>query len=108
MRERGFISNRLFDLACCGAQVISDDVRGLREVFGDLVVVPNPNYDWKDQAIDILAKKRATSNGRDKLALEFANKHSFEARMDELHVVLQRIIAKRLHPNVSVEITEGG
>ena len=35
MRREGLLSNRLFDLAGCGARVVSDDVRGLRDVFGD-------------------------------------------------------------------------
>ncbi|MGH3350961.1 MAG: glycosyltransferase [Nocardioides sp.] len=39
MREDGFISNRLFDAVASGARVISDDVVGLRDVFGDTVQV---------------------------------------------------------------------
>ncbi|TQL69405.1 GT2 family glycosyltransferase [Nocardioides albertanoniae] len=39
MREYGFISNRLFDAVASGARVISDDVAGLRDVFGDTVQV---------------------------------------------------------------------
>lgn len=39
MRDYGFISNRLFDAVASGARVISDDVVGLREVFGDTVQV---------------------------------------------------------------------
>ncbi len=36
MRRRGFLSNRLFDLAACGVPVVSDEIEGL-EVFGGLV-----------------------------------------------------------------------
>lgn len=39
MRAYGFISNRLFDAVASGARVISDDVVGLRDVFGDTVQV---------------------------------------------------------------------
>lgn len=39
MRDYGFISNRLFDAVASGARVISDDVVGLRDVFGDTVQV---------------------------------------------------------------------
>ncbi len=37
MRERGFISNRIYDALACGACVISDDVAGLDERFGGAV-----------------------------------------------------------------------
>lgn len=33
MREKGFISNRIFDAIACGAYVISDEVSGLDELF---------------------------------------------------------------------------
>jgi hypothetical protein len=37
MRRDGFVSNRLFDAAACGARVLSDDVAGAAELFGGLV-----------------------------------------------------------------------
>ncbi len=37
MRREGFLSNRLFDAVACGTRVISDDICGLDEVFGDAV-----------------------------------------------------------------------
>jgi hypothetical protein len=33
MRDRGFVSNRLFDVAACGALVLSDEVTGIDELF---------------------------------------------------------------------------
>ncbi|MDO5836953.1 MAG: glycosyltransferase [Methanobacterium sp.] len=38
MRDKGFLSNRLFDASACGAFIISDKVRGVEDVFGDVVV----------------------------------------------------------------------
>ena len=37
MRDRGFISNRIFDALASGSVVVSDQVDGLSETFGDLV-----------------------------------------------------------------------
>jgi len=37
MREKGFISNRIFDGIACGAYIISDSVAGLDELFGNRV-----------------------------------------------------------------------
>jgi spore maturation protein CgeB len=39
MRREGFLSNRLFDAVASGARVISDDVVGLRGLFGSSVQV---------------------------------------------------------------------
>lgn len=38
MKEKGFISNRLFDGFAAGAFIISDNVKGAAEVFGDSLV----------------------------------------------------------------------
>ena len=37
MRRDGFVSNRLFDAAACGARALSYDVAGASELFGGLV-----------------------------------------------------------------------
>ncbi len=37
MRRDGFLSNRLFDATACAARVVSDEIEGVTEVFGDLV-----------------------------------------------------------------------
>jgi hypothetical protein len=34
MRTRGFVSNRLYDVAACGGLVLSDEVAGIDELFG--------------------------------------------------------------------------
>jgi GT2 family glycosyltransferase len=39
MRVDGFVSNRLFDAAACGARVVTDDVAGLDGLFGASVQV---------------------------------------------------------------------
>jgi hypothetical protein len=38
MAEKGFISNRLFDGFAAGAFIISDEVKGAKKIFGELVV----------------------------------------------------------------------
>nr|WP_319374357.1 glycosyltransferase [uncultured Methanobacterium sp.] len=39
MRDKGFLSNRLFDGLACGAFIISDKVLGVEDVFGDSLVI---------------------------------------------------------------------
>lgn len=44
MAEKGFISNRLFDGFAAGAFIISDEIMGAEEIFGDsLVIYSNAN-----------------------------------------------------------------
>lgn len=45
MRDKGFLSNRLFDASACGAFIISDKVRGIEDVFGDTVVTYEDSAD---------------------------------------------------------------
>ena len=43
MRERGFISNRIFDAIACGSVILTDHVRGIEELFpGAVVYYDNP------------------------------------------------------------------
>lgn len=94
MRREGFMSNRLFDAVASGARVVSDDVAGLAEVFGDAVKV------YRDAA-DL----RRLVTGRHELfadepdRVEFAHRvraeHSFRARAEVLLAAAHRALASR-------------
>ncbi|MBU4536085.1 MAG: glycosyltransferase [Euryarchaeota archaeon] len=47
MRDKGFLSNRLFDASACGAFIISDKVRGIEHIFADAVVTYEDSEDFK-------------------------------------------------------------
>ena len=77
MRREGFISNRVFDVVASGGRVLSDDVEGLGEIFGDAV----RTFSSPSQLIEILR------NGLDdwqrptpEMAATIAKQHSFDAR----------------------------
>ncbi|WP_182920250.1 glycosyltransferase [Nocardioides cavernaquae] len=85
MRVEGFVSNRLFDAAASGARVITDDVAGLGDTFGNLVQVyrtpedlvrlssmVNPDEVFGDDAY------------RREVAARIAREHSFHARAERL------------------------
>ena len=97
MAELGFLSNRLFDAAACGALVVTDEVDGLGETFGDLVRAYAGVGDLKD----LLAADRApwlADDERHAQALAVAEHHSFDARARTLlaDVLDQRGIAHGL------------
>ena len=95
MRRDGFLSNRLFDAAACGARIISDDVPGLTEVFGDQVQVFRDEHDMalllaeRDTVFPDAAARRA-------LAERIRSEHSFDARAGELLDAAVRLRAARV------------
>jgi len=50
MREKGFISNRIFDGFASGAFIISDNVKGADEVFGDALIT----YETQDELNNLI------------------------------------------------------
>ena len=72
------MSNRLFDAVAAGARVISDDVSGIKETFGDCVQIATGADDLRRLMADLSvfgddAARRAA-------AAQVAKDHSFAAR----------------------------
>jgi hypothetical protein len=81
MRREGFLSNRLFDAVASGARVVTDDVAGLGDLFGDSVQV------YRDQAdlarlCDPAVREEAFGSPDARLATarRVGREHSFAAR----------------------------
>jgi len=95
MRENGFISNRLFDAAACGAVVVSDYVEGVNEIFDGLVYVYTGG---EDELLDCTQAALSEDNDRKKqrenLARKIAKDHSFDARARAIDMILVGITNK--------------
>lgn len=78
MRQEGFLANRLFDAVAAGARVISDDVPGLRAVFGDSVQVAHGAADLIRLTADLSVFGDDAQRRRE--AARIAGEHSFAAR----------------------------
>ena len=85
MRAQGFVSNRLFDAVASGARVVSDEVDGLAELFGDSVQV------WRTpDDLTRLSSLRdpdavfGDDEQRRSVAARVAREHSFAARAERL------------------------
>ncbi|QUH23768.1 glycosyltransferase [Methanobacterium alkalithermotolerans] len=72
MREKGFLSNRLFDGVACGAFIISDKVKGGEDVFGDRVVFYEGEEDLKNK-IDEILNNRSIKSPYQKKSMEDHN-----------------------------------
>jgi GT2 family glycosyltransferase/spore maturation protein CgeB len=81
MRREGFLSNRLFDAGACGAVILSDAAKGLRELFGAAL----PTYDSPDSFRQQLSALLADSARRKALSAEVRQcvlaGHTFEHRI---------------------------
>jgi GT2 family glycosyltransferase len=85
MRVDGFLSNRLFDAVASGARVITDEVEGLREVFGDSVQVYRTPQDLT--RLSSLPDPSVVFGDDDAIRAEaarIAREHSFRARAEQL------------------------
>jgi hypothetical protein len=68
MRTNGFVANRLFDVLASGGVVLSDDVQGLTELFGDLIPTYSDAGELESQLRILLAdpalRRRLGAEGR--------------------------------------------
>jgi len=95
MAELGFIQNRLFDAVASGARVISDEVAGLREVFGSAV----QTYDGPDELRHLCSPEGALRFGTDEEILQQAKEvrahHSFDARAQVLLEAVESVRSRQ-------------
>jgi len=68
MRTSGFVANRLFDVLASGGVVLSDEVTGLQEVFGELVPTYSDARELESQLRILLGdsglRRRLAAEGR--------------------------------------------
>jgi hypothetical protein len=95
MREQGYVSNRVYDALAAGAVLLSDDVPGLRERFGDAVATFATDDELRAQVDRLLADpaaaRAAARRGR---ALVLAG-HTFGHRVE---AILARVATLRDAP----------
>lgn len=93
MQREGFLSNRLFDLAACGARVVSDEVDGLHEVFGDVVRTYRTPAELADAVHAHWSETPEQAERRTALSETVRAEHSFDARARTLLETVQRVRA---------------
>lgn len=103
MRREGLLSNRLFDLAACGARVVSDDVPGLRDVFGDAVLTFRTPTELGAAVATHLSESPERRELREELSNRVRRDHSFDARARRLVEVIRRLQAHGLNERVKYE-----
>jgi spore maturation protein CgeB len=93
MRRDGFLANRLFDVTACAARLVTDEIDGLTEVFGDVV---RTFHD--EQEMGPLLASPATAfapyDVRRELAETVMREHSFDHRAEVLLDDAARLLAR--------------
>jgi spore maturation protein CgeB len=88
MRTNGFLANRLFDVLASGGVVLSDDVTGLTDVFGDLIHSYSDAHELESQLRILLAdpslRRRLSAEGRQIVLAEHTLDHRARQWLDLL------------------------
>jgi len=90
MREKGFISNRLFDGFACGAFIISDKVRGAEDVFGDALVTYDTPEELKELVDKYLNSKTQGKIQFEKDRMSIIRKHSYQNRSERILSIINQ------------------
>jgi O-antigen biosynthesis protein len=95
MRREGFVSNRLFDLAACGANIVSDPIAGLDELFGGCIRTYTSPETLREVVSEALAHRDDERERRAELAHRVQRDHSFDARAEVLEALTLEHLAVR-------------
>lgn len=105
MREQGIISNRIFDALAAGAMVLSDDLPGIHERFGDAVATYRDRDDLQLTVERLLAdpaeRAERAARGREIVL----RSHTFNDRVDTLLDALAALPAGSSNPAINEPIT---
>jgi glycosyltransferase involved in cell wall biosynthesis len=94
MRREGFVSNRLFDLAACGANVVTDPIAGLDELFDGCIRSYSSPADLGEVVGEALRDREAERERRLELSRRVRQDHSFDARAGELEQLAREHLAR--------------
>ena len=95
MRQKGFVSNRIFDVLASGGIVVSDQVDGLEDLFGDLV----PTYSSPEELEHVVREIMADEHRSQKVRLEghtlVTKEHTFTRRAEQILDLIRPLLGDR-------------
>ena len=89
MRDKGFVSNRIFDVLACGVPLISDSVVGVPSELDANLIYFDETLSIADSILRARSEGVLEKTERFKTALVVHKLHSFDARVGEMLTILQ-------------------
>ncbi|MEO0461005.1 MAG: glycosyltransferase [Myxococcota bacterium] len=81
MREKGFLSNRLFDGTACGAPIVSDSMSEIRETFGETIWTFESPEELPLLLDEVLKSSELSRRRADEARELTVNEHTFDDRV---------------------------
>ena len=97
MARHGFVSNRIFDAGACHAAIVSDEVVGLEDLFGDLVSTYQDASDLSRLVAGLKSDEPGRSARGQQLGDLIRQHHTFGHRVDEIVRVAERLLGHTTH-----------
>jgi glycosyltransferase involved in cell wall biosynthesis len=91
MRERGFVSNRIFDVLACGVPIVSDPVAGLPDDLRPFVYEFGGDISLKAAVSAAMNEDGARLSLRREFAYRVHERHSFDRRARDIAAVIERL-----------------
>jgi spore maturation protein CgeB len=92
MRREGFLSNRLYDAGACGAAIISDDVEGFADVFGNSVVTYRDPEQLRAEVERLLLDVDGRKEMGERLRRIVLDAHTFDHRVQAILAVTRAYV----------------
>ena len=96
MREKGFISNRIFDVLASGGFIISDAIDGIESVFEDVVITYKDKDDLKEK-IDYYMQHPLEREAKVRKGLDLITQHTFKSRAKVLSKAMLTLLEERVN-----------
>ncbi len=104
-RPWGCINSRTFEAMACGACVVSNEVPGLKELFGDAIISYGTRENLKKKIIRLLQDETTRTEIGEKARAEIIKRHTYQHRAKQFSNVLSGFLASRIDvpPKVNTE-----
>lgn len=90
MREKGFISNRLFDALACEAVIVSDEIEGMHELFNGSVITYQDREELDAAISNILDNFDSIKQKQRGMYSIISEKHTFAQRVRDMLSVIHQ------------------
>ncbi|MDQ2103335.1 glycosyltransferase family protein [Azospirillum isscasi] len=84
MKREGFVSNRVFDAGACGAAIVSDDIVGLQDIFGESIITYDGPEDLQRKVESLLSDEDVLRSIGERLRQIILAEHTFEHRVRDI------------------------